>query len=312
MSRIKYFIVVVCIAIAVFSLYRFRMADLIRMVQNVDLAERGIDLHFGYVPPGLYSAPFVIDFSRYLYRLSGGRIDIAIINAYTVGNFEKDSIRSIESVSNMLDPTSKYKDTWFGVFIIEDDSGFRGRRFLLKDAFSGPDDPENLNVDSLIRLPELDQKLIVFNTHQNQRGYTIRDFEDDFFFEPVAGSGIKREIIIDRAGRRWLKVSSSFRTVAALTDIRITDMRLFSSIRSYIGLPTDEVYRHVEPWHPIVIKGSVLARYFECQAKGFWAVVYYNGSAFQNREGEQVDNWVHTDLKTELEKMFQSLEIGCQ
>lgn len=99
--------------------------------------------------------------------------------------------------------------------------------------------------------------------------------------------------------------------MAALTDAGITNMGLFTSIRSYVGLPDDDVYRMVDPWHPIDINGSIFARYFQCENVNFWAVVYYNGSTFTTKMGKLINTWKDTELRRIFGKMFDTLEIGC-
>jgi hypothetical protein len=286
-------------------------ASLVRFFKNEDLEEKGIHLEYASIPKGMYSKPFIINFSKMLYKVSRYRMNIEAYNSYTVGNEEKVSSPSIDSVSNFLDPYSKFKDSWFGVFIIIDDRASKGRRFFLKEPQGDPADPENFSVNSMIALPEMDQKIILISTHQNHKGYRFRDLEMEFNFGLVKGTEIVEEIITCRDGEQWLKVTGSFDTVSALTDTRITDMKSFKSIRSYIGLPNESVYELVDPWHSIVIRGCVLAKYYSCRDTNFWAIVYYNGSSFTNKKGHLIDTWKDSDLQSLFQKAFEDLEIGC-
>jgi len=283
----------------------------VRLFRNVNLENMGIHLKLNNVPKGLHDEPFVIKFSNILYNFSDGAVDVTAYNAFTVGNREKTSPQSIESVSNFLDPFSKFKDTWFGVYILIDDLRGKGKKFILNKPDGSPDEEINLNVQSLLTLTAIDQKLITWSTHQNQKDYGWNDFEREFYFHIRKGTGIKQESVSDRRGRKWYKYSGEYETIAALTDIEKTDMSLFSSIRAYMGLPDTEVYKSVNPWHPLVIKGSICVRYFNCSNVKFWAVVYYNGSAFKNKNGMQIDTWLNTDLQHVLSTMFESLEIDC-
>jgi hypothetical protein len=285
--------------------------DVARLIKNVNLESKGIHLRLSYVPRGLYEKPFIIKFDNLLYNISLGTVTVRAYNVYTVGNNDKLTPDSIESVTNFLDPTCKFKDTWFGVYIIMDDDLTMGRRFILKNPYGNPDDLANLNDEAMIMLPKLDQKIIVWSSHENQRDYPRELFEHDFYFTPRKGSTLLAETVTDAKGRSWRKVTGEFDTIAAVTDIHKTDMALFSSIRNYVGLPDERVYAAIRPWHPITIKGSVAARYFRCGEPSFWAVAYYNGSAFTGVDGRKVDNWEKTDLRKELEKMFDKLEVDC-
>ncbi|MBN2159023.1 MAG: hypothetical protein JW807_06480 [Spirochaetes bacterium] len=285
--------------------------DIARLIKNVNLERKGIHLRIDYVPRGLYKKPFIIKFDNMLYNISLGTVIVKAYNVYTVGNYDKLSPDSIENVSNFLDPTCKFKDTWFGVYIIIDDDLSMGRRFILKNPHGNPDDLENLNDDALIMLPKLDQKIIVWSTRQNQKDYHRQKYEHDFYFTPRKGTALSAEIVYDTQGRAWRKLFGEFDTIAAVTDVRKTNMSLFTSIRNYVGLPNERVYDAVRPWHPVIIKGCVLARYFRCSELSFWAVAYYNGSAFTTVGGREVDNWENTDLRKELEQMFDRLAVDC-
>ena len=286
-------------------------ADITRLFRNADLEETGIRVRFGTVARGLYREPFIIRFDRMLYNISNGEVLVPAFNLYTVGNFDKTAPGADPALSNFLDPDSKFKDSWFGVYIIIDDDIGMGRRFLLKNPHGDPDDLSNLNERSLLLLPGLDQKIIVWSTHQNQEDYTRDDLDREFRFSQKEGTALETNTIADRRGMLWYSITGDFETIAALTDVRRTGMRLFSSIRNYIGLPADAVYERVDPWHPVLIRGRVLARYFRCSDVFFWAVVYYNGSAYTDRSGRRLDTWHDTDLRQVYEEMFQSMEIGC-
>jgi len=286
-------------------------ADLARLVRNVDLKKLGIHVRLAGVPAGIYEKPFMIKFDTMLRDISDGTVMIRAYNVYTVGSYEKVSSPCLQDVTNFIDPTSRFKDAWFGVYIILDDENGLGRRFMLANPAADPAYLANLNDRSLLMLPELDQKIILWSSHQNQDGYTWEKFSAEFSFARHEGSPLKVETISDRSGRLWRRLTGDFDTRSALTDTSLTDMKLFSSIRNYVGLPTKEVYNLVDTWHPIVITGSIAARYFACAGTPFWAVAYYNGSAFTTKQGRRVSTWDQTDLRKELEKMFNDLEIDC-
>jgi hypothetical protein len=287
------------------------MADLAHVFKDVNLEKKGIRIKLHRVPTGLYREPFIVAFDKMLSDISDEAVRIRAINLYTVGNYDKLSPRSIREVSNFLDPTCKFKDTWFGVYVIMDDRENLGRRFILKDPGGKPDDLDNLNNRSLLMLPALDQKIIVWSSHQHQAGYTWERFIREFHFDVRKDTKLTAETVTDRHGRAWRRITGSFTTNAALTDTARTNMSLISSIRSYVGLPNSEVYARVKPWHALIIRGSISARYFRCSDTAFWAVAYYNGGAFYDTAGRFIDNWEQTDLRKVLETMFDDLEIGC-
>jgi hypothetical protein len=286
-------------------------ADLARLIKNVNLEKKGIHVKLNRVPRGLYQKPFIISFDKMLSDVSNGVVRIKAFNIFTVGNYEKLSPQSIKDVTNFLDPTCKFKDTWFGVYIIMDDKEALGKKFILKDPAGKPDDIRNLKDGSLLMLPELDQKIIFWSSHQHQGYYTWERCNREFHFDERKGTRLTSGTITDKQGRSWYKITGTFDTLAALTDTSKAKMSLFTSIRSYIGLPNKEVYALVTPWHNLIINGSIIARYFRCNDMAFWAVVYYNGGAYTNRKGAPVDNWEKTDLRAVLEKMFDNLEIDC-
>ncbi len=281
-------------------------------LNNTDLEKHGITLEFRQVPDGLWKKPIIRKFSSMLKFISDNSISIHAINAYTVGNFKKTGCeKCIKRVSNFTDPGSIFKDAWFGVYLILDDRNGLGRTFILSDQKGSPSDIMNLSIDSLLQLPAMDQKLIVWSTHARQNGYTIKNLHDDFHFKKQKGFEIKKTVVADKEKREWLSVYGEFDTVSALTDTSLTDMGLLTSIRAYTGLPNDEVYRLVKPWHPVTIKGSIRARYFKCSGTGFWAVVYFNGSSFTTSDGRAVDTWNESELPRLLEGMFQNLRLDC-
>jgi hypothetical protein len=315
MKKVLY-IMIAFMAIAVGARILFHRTDvasfLIRSFANYDLGKKGILLEYGYVAPGLHKSPFILPFTGSLQRFSLGRIDLDVINSFTVGNYEKDPRSRLRSVSNFLDPTSKFKDSWFGVYIILDDPLGRGKRFILNDPAGPPGDLSNLKRQSLLELPRIDQMIVVHSTHQNQKVFDSIKFLAEFPFKKIENPRERVEIIKDKNGSTWLEITSQYSTVSALTDTFKTDMHELYSIKAYVGLPDKEVYDLADPWHKIIIKGSLLARYFPCAARGFWAVVYFNGSSFTDKKGMPHDPWEKSDIKIEFEKMFQSLRIGCK
>ncbi len=309
------FAMIVLIVVAGGARILFHRTDvasfLIRSFGNYDLGKKGILLEYGYVSPGLHKRPFILFFSGSLQRFSLGKIDLDVVNTYTVGNYDKDPQSRLASVSNFLDPTSKFKDSWFGAYIILDDLPGRGKGFILNDPAGPPGDLTNLKQKSLLELPRIDQMIVVHSTHQNQKGFDFIKFFTEFPFEKIKSPEDRVEIIRDKNGSMWLKISSHYSTVSALTDISKTDMHELYSIKAYVGLPDKDVYDLTEPWHRITIKGALFARYFPCGERGFWAVVYFNGSSFTDKKGVFHDNWETSDIKNEFQKMFQGLRIGC-
>jgi hypothetical protein len=297
--------------LALSALVSCSAADVVRLFKNVNLDKKGIHVKLAYVPRGMHQDPLVIKFDRMLWDISNGTVQVMAYNVYTAGN--NDIIRPGRNadVSNFYDPDGKFKDAWFGVYIIIDDTYRLGRRFILKNPYGEPDDLSNLNDKCLVLLPNLDQKIIVWTTHQRQMNYTWLDLDRDFYFTLKKGTMLRIETATDRAGRSWRKITGDFDTISALTDINKADMKLFSSIRNLVGLPDAGVYSRVDAWHPVVIRGSLLARYFRCSETCFWAVVYYNGAAFNTKDGKHVDTWEQTDLQSIYRRMFDAIEIGC-
>ncbi len=310
----KLLVLIPCLlAVAAAALF-IRLSDvtslIVRAAAGVDLAEKGIALEYQYIAPGLRQKPYILPFSHSIKKFSRDAVNIDVINTYTVGGYDKDPGSRMRGVSNFLDPTSKFKDSWFGVYLVMDDTRGRARRFMLNDPELPPDDIYNLNTESLLELTRLDQAVVVHTSHQGQDGYDFDSFMDSFPFKKIEESE-HHEAAFDRVGGTWLKITASFTTVSAVTDISRTKMNYLSSIRAFVGLPSREVYSLVDPWHRTVLTGSTLARYFSCPQGGFWAVVYYNGTAFRDKNGRQIDTWNNTDIRNEFEKMFMRLEIGC-
>jgi len=91
-------------------------ATLVRLVQNIDPRDRGVNLALKGIPGGMYDWPFVIDFSELLRDMSNGAVDVDAINAYTVGDFDRvEGLKRSCRYSNFLDPRCRFKDAWFGV-----------------------------------------------------------------------------------------------------------------------------------------------------------------------------------------------------
>lgn len=287
-------------------------SDVVRFIKNINIEKEGIRLSYGYVTSGMYQKPIIIRFNDMLKETSRGRVDVDAVNSFTVGGYTKIPGTSIPGVTNFLDPTSLYKDSWFGVYFIFDDNDGKGKRFILKNPSGKPDDSANFNDESLLLLPHLDQKIIVFSSHEGQDQYTLDTLDREFYFKKRPGTPMVSENIVDDRGRSWYKITGEFDSIAALTDRSLTSMGLISSIRAYTGQPNEQVYAMLKPWHPIVLKGSIYARYFPCAQKKFWAVVYYNASAFTTKQGHQVDNWANAELQREFNAMFKGLIVDCR
>lgn len=285
--------------------------DMARLFKNENLEKQGVRVELRQLPRGLYDKPMIIAFDQMLADISDGQVRIRAYNVYTSGNYDKLPGPAIPGVSNFLDPHSKYKDAWFGVYIILDDGERLGRRFMLKNPAGVPDDLSNVNEQSLLMIPRLDQKIIVWSSHEGQKDLPWASFSKQFIFKPVNGSAPRTDRITDPQGRNWVRITGSFETNAALTEVSRTDMGIFSSIRNYTGLPDKQVYELVAPWHPVVVSGRVMARYFACSPTPFWAVVYFNGAAFTTKQGVTVDNWNNTDLQREFDRAFDHLIVDC-
>lgn len=267
----------------------------------------GIRLHLHNVPADLYPKPFTIDFSPIIHFVSKGKVNLNIYNSYTSGNFNKTESGTLKGISNFLDPASRFKDSWFGVYLIFDNP--EARKYMLKNPSAEPSDPDNIHIANAIELLMFDQKIVVWTTHQNQGGYSWSQFDSEFFFRQNAPGRISR--VQDSLGRQWLRISGEYETISACTDIKRCDMKYFSSIRNYVGLPDERVYSRVPPWHTIILKGKINLRYFPCMPRPFWAMVYYNGSRFTDNRGVTVDNWEQKDTEKVLDTMFDTLEIKC-
>lgn len=272
--------------------------------KNIDLEkEYGISLKYNNVPKGMRQTPLIIDFGDLLREMSNGEVGVDAINTYIMGDYE-----NLE-YSNLINPNSKFKDSWFGVYLIFDDAEGRGRKFMLGSESARPDQAELIRPDALVAVPMLDQKLITYSTHQNQVDYTYEDHDQNFYFKTIVQND---GVLMDSFQNKWRYVEGEFSTTAALTDTNKTNMELFSSIRAVAGLPTTEVHSLVDPWHEIIIKGKVISKYFQGSKSSFWAIVYFNGSAFYTKDGHFVDNWADTDIKAQFESMFKTLEISCK
>ncbi|XDD49706.1 hypothetical protein AB3N59_15130 [Leptospira sp. WS92.C1] len=282
---------------------------LLRLEKNIDLKkEKGTILEYKNVPKGMYDKPFIIPFSEYLSEMSDKKVNVDAVNSYTVGGYRpiggcKNSLK----YSHMLDPKCKLVNSWWGVYLIYDDAEGRGSKFMLKDPSGSKEDLSNLNPDGIQTVPMLDQKLITWSSHEGQKDYTWKDFENDFVFQLIGS--LNSSYFRDLKMREWLQLSGEFKTVAALTDTKKTDMHYLSSIRAYVGLPDEDVYKQVDPWYPFVLKGEVLTRYFPCKKNPFWALVYYNGSKLDTKDGVKVDTW--PQVEAEFKKSVLSLKLEC-
>ncbi len=285
------------------------IAWFIKTLYNVDLKGYGVKLNYRYIPPELQQKPFIINFSNQLNWLSNGKVNVKIINTYTVGSFTKGNPREIKGLSNFLDPKSKYKDAWFGVYILFDDNQMLGRNYILKDPNGSPHQLTNLKIEAINEIPKLDQKLIVFTTFGNNNSKALIMLDEYSIFNETVNTSIS--IITLPAGQSWLKTTGYTQSISALTNIQQTEMHSINSIKSHVGLPNYEVYKIVNPWHPITIKASTITRYFKCSGNSFWAIVYYNGTSFSTIKEENIDTWENSNIQEEFQKMFENLEIGC-
>ncbi len=299
---------IILLAVAAAYFYYSDTAYDIPDIDNYNLKENGIDLNCGYIAYGLWQKLFVQNFRDYVKTMTYHLIKIEIINCFTFGNFQKDKNSKIRGVSNFYDPASRFKDSLFGVYILINDSGGSGKRSILKNHEGAPADLENFNLDFLKGVYELNQAVILHTSHEGESGYNANIFINAFHSseKPKLKQGI--ETVTDNKNRKWLKISFTYATLSGLTDINKTDT---VSLKALLGLPDGKVYEIVDPWHPVTIKGTLLARYFECARQSFWAVVYYNGVSFITRQGKEIDTWKNTDIRQEFEKMFLGLEIGC-
>ncbi|MFH1807444.1 MAG: hypothetical protein ABIJ09_01770 [Pseudomonadota bacterium] len=286
-------------------------ASLAHLIQREDLRRHNIELGFASPPTGLQRRPYIIPFGEYLSQMSQGQVDIECYNAYTVGDYSNDeSLHRSLCYSNFVEPRSRFKDCWVGCYFILDDAAGKGRHFAMLDPAGDPSDLGNINPTSLRLLPELDQKLITFSTHDGQPGYQdLQRFEQEFYFRLKPGTHMHLDHVPDAEGRTWTRVTATYETLAAVTDTHLTHMSLFTSLRTYIGLPTRTVYRWVPPWHPVDLRGRAWVRYFAGVHKpGFWAVVYGNGSLFTRLDGVAVNTW-HGPLRDEVDQMFLDMRI---
>lgn len=285
------------------------LPNIMRLVAGVNLKKYGIKFQMNNIADGLYKKPFIIEFGTLLKDFSGSQVDIEAINAYTLGNFNKISLpdKKLKRISNILDPTSKFKDSWFGCYIIINDEQGKGRKYLLKNPDKSPGSLENIRTESMLKLTELDQKLVTWSSHDGQKNYTREDHDKNFFFKQLGK--IKTETVKDLKEREWLKIDGSFNTYSLLPDISNTHMSLTKSNRCYAGLPNKHVYKYVSPWHDIIFHGSNICRYFEGADVGFWANVYFGGVEFKYADNTKINNWENTDLNKIFYDMFLYLDI---
>lgn len=288
---------------------------LVHLFQHADLGQSNISLSFADAPRGMYQRPFRIDkFGDMLSDVSQGAIDVEAYNVYSLGDCFPEYGLWPKCYSSFLDPKSRYKDLWAGVYFIVDDAPGKGRRFMLQDPEHGdPQDWAQFKPGSLRSLPEADQKMIFWQSHDGQTPkYTRADLERDFYFRLKAGTHVEHSFVADAWARTWLRLSATYETRAALTDIQQTKMGLTTTLRAYTNLPNAEVYALVEPWHPVELGGYVWTRYFASQhGQSFWAVFYVNGSAFRRKDGVWVDTWTQGPLRHEMKRMFWDTDIDC-
>ncbi len=283
---------------------------LMRFEKNIDLRkEKGTILEYKNIPKGMYQKPFIIPFHDYLFEMSDGKVDVDAVNTYSVGSYApvKDCPTSIQ-YSHMLSPTCKLVNSWWGIYLIYDDDKGKGASFMLNNPKGPKDDLENLKTEAIQTVPMLDQKLITWSTHENQKDYPWEAFQKDFYFKQHGE--LKPAIITDSKLQKWKKIYGEFETIAALTDTKKSNMHYLTSIRAYIGLPTEEIYKQVDPWYPFILKGEVLTRYFPCKKNPFWAIVYYNGSEFSLKDGKKIDSW--EKVKAEFERTFFATKLECE
>ncbi len=226
------------------------------------------------ISKGMYKKPFKIEFGTLLNEFSNNKVDIEAINTYTLGNFNKLSgcNKKMKWVSNIIDPTSKFKDSWFGCYIIFDDENNKGKKYVLKNPDKATNSLTNIKTSSMLSLTELDQKIVTWSSHDGHKGYTMEMHDKSFVFKQKGD--IKTFTINDSSDREWLKIDGSFKTTSIIPDLNLTDLRLTKSNRSYAGLPNKNVFNFVDPWHDIIFHGSNICRYFKGKEVNFWANVY--------------------------------------
>ncbi|MGM0444463.1 MAG: hypothetical protein ACQEQV_09770 [Fibrobacterota bacterium] len=271
---------------------------------NVDLHSSGISIDYPPMPKDLYQHPFCINFSDLLQQFGG--VEAQVFNTYVTGKYQR---RDGHWFSPFYDPSSLYKDSWFGVYFVMDDSLGQGRSFMLKESGGDPADLNNIDADSLSLLTETDQRCIFFSSHQGMK-YTMDDLKKDFCIEKILP--FPEYEATDSHSRTWKTVDVNYHTKSALTDTAQIQMTLTDSIRSYCGLPAASLYDVVSPWHPFRMPGRVHGRYFQApdeKGHSFWAVVYYCGSVFTTRNGTEVNTWDTGSLQMLYEKAFKECRI---
>ncbi|MCP4134565.1 MAG: hypothetical protein GY754_26565 [bacterium] len=289
--------------------YSRAIPNLVRLKECVSLERYGIRMKFNNIPRGLCRVPYTIPFGEFLHELSLGEVDIEAVNSYVLGDYRKnpESLPELKGVANILDPTSKFKDTWFGTYIIFDDPAGKGRKFMLIDPAGSPGDPANFNTGSMVKISDLDQKLITWSSHENHSGYIEETHNKEFYYRQR--EKLRVETVPGPGGDSWLRIAGSFDTTSIIPDLEKTNMRLFSSSRGICGLPNDAVFELVEPWNKIIIHGEAAAKYFERDNIKFWALCYYCASEYDLKNGKHVNNWEETNVKSLLRNMFNSMTI---
>lgn len=281
--------------------------NIVRVVEGYDLSKKGIDLRFTFVPRGLFQKPYKIEFGSYIKDFSNGKIDIEAVNTYVLGDFRKlkNCTPELKNISNILDPFCKFKDVWFGAYIIFDDPEGKGKKFILKNAAGDPADCGNFNPESLTTVASLDQKIITWSSHQNEKGYT-REVHDSMFHFDLSGELTNRNFF--HMNQEWLETSGSFNTSCIVTDRSKTDLRLFSSIRGICGLPDNHLYSHIKPWHEIIFHGILRTSYFSSENGSFWIMVYFGASEYKLNNGTVVCNWTDAIID-EFNCMFSGIKL---
>ncbi len=270
----------------------------------IDPTEKNVSIDYRYVDPTFYQTPFIIDFSELLRTFTYGSVDVEAINSYTVGQYLKKDGRWF---SHFYEPSSAIKEGWFGAYIIFDDAKRKGREYMLHNPLGKVDDLDNINHLSMAQLVEVDQRCVFFSSHDGDTSYSMENLKEEFFFTSCSDSILGKEK--NRLGEEWKTLSGDYETLSMLTDQNKTSMGLLSSVRSYCGLPSQDIYATLDPWHPTIIEGKAYARYFKSDKKSFWAVVYCCGTKFLGRDGTLYQASKTTSQKEIYQKMFDSLVI---
>ncbi len=232
----------------------------------------GIFLKLKYIPIELYQDPIVMNLSKALRKTSNGRVDINCLIAFTVGGVNK------KQNACFYDYKSKFKDSWFSVYFVMNDK--KGKKFMLKN--------NNLNFNKIIDIPILDQKIIVTSLNKN------------IIFKAKKRK-IKYTEIKDQQNRKWKKIEGEFNTISALPDKKAR----IKSIKLYLGKPEKKIYNEIEPFHDVILSGTLLVRRY----RRFWAIVVFNGSKFTTKSGRKVDTFKQTNLEKIYYQMVNKLVI---